>query len=186
MSVNFPEPDWHSISDMEITNFLESHGQPTGYVAGAAAKTAKRIFQWCKDNYPHPNHWRTPANTMGFHSVFFWHIQERHAVKNHLEQMIHNAATALDRTCGVSTIIIHLHGECHPKTGLLPITPELAPHNAIIRATDIIFCNTTFEPVMAELKHFILAFILTLFLRDWHQCAFSLRYITADALFLLS
>ncbi|TFY78142.1 hypothetical protein EWM64_g5871 [Hericium alpestre] len=92
--------------------------------------------------------------------------------------------TALDRTCGVGSIVVHMHGECRPDTGLNPVTPDLISNNLVVRASDTLSQNSAFAPALAELSRFISLFIGILFIRDWRERAVNAQYINENRLLL--
>ncbi|KAI0054495.1 hypothetical protein BV25DRAFT_1922626 [Artomyces pyxidatus] len=109
----------------------------------------------------------TPLNKQGFHSRFIQDTAERIALRNHLETVICQAVTALDHSCGVASLLVHLHGESDSNFHSIPVSQELLSHHVIISISETLQRDTAFPPVMAEIKERVYMRIAPMFLRDW-------------------
>ena len=61
--------------------------------------------------------------------------------------------TAIDRMSAAGTIIIQVHGELPPTTGLFPVTPDLMTSNVQIYVSDMFRHNGALETPLEQIEN---------------------------------
>src|SRR5882762_5195589 len=86
--------------------------------------------------------------------------------------------TAIDRTSAAGTIIIQVHGELPPTTGLFPVTPDLMTSNVQIYVSDMFRHNGALETPLEQIENLSREVIAVAFAQDWRQRAVASGYLS--------
>ncbi|KAI0309492.1 hypothetical protein OF83DRAFT_1089035 [Amylostereum chailletii] len=167
---DIPAEPWGSVTEssiLELIRLLEiewDNSRPTLW-----AETARTVQGWSEDGNPSPeDRW---------HEGYDHRAGDRRLTRLRLMALIRDLTVALDRVCGVGTMVVHLHGELNPELRLEAITAEMMARNVSITLSDIIQGNSAFQDVVNNIMNLVRHRLAPMFGRDWRQRAVGSRYI---------
>ena len=85
---------------------------------------------------------------------------------------------ALDCTCVVGMITLHMFMELPPSTGHKKVSTELMCNNLHVFVSDSLADNMAIILALGEIEHIVCDSILILFANDWRHCMVSSCYLS--------
>ncbi|KAI0308944.1 hypothetical protein OF83DRAFT_1180197 [Amylostereum chailletii] len=169
-SADIPGEPWGSVTESSILDLirsLEIEWQDSRSTLWA--ETARAVQGWADDGQ------HTPRDR--WHEGYDRHAGDRRLTRLRLMALIRDLIAALDRVCGVGTIVAHVHGELNPNLRLEAITAGMMANNVSLTVSDILQGNKAFQGIVEAIMQAVRDRLAPMFGRDWRQRAVASRYI---------
>ncbi|KAI0055190.1 hypothetical protein BV25DRAFT_1922017 [Artomyces pyxidatus] len=183
-----PGEPWRSICQAIIESVLRqaanTHLTQHERQRLAAAETARVVAGWSDPNQQAP----TPTSTEGFHEGFIRNKDDRRETHQRIASLIRDLVAALDRTCGVGSVVVHMQGETSPQYATqhaeAAVNSNSIIRNVSILASDTISRNPALAAYVPQLEDAVRRELGVMFVRDWRGRAVASGYISPNATLL--